>query len=273
MESQLLAIVNSSNLSQPEAKTLITNFGTYEQVAEEWKTKAEMIVVTDASQVAEMEMAKVARKKFSDMRIAIEKTRKELKEQSLRKGQAIDAIAKFLVSLISPIEEHLKLQENFIKIQEAKKAEEVRIEAEKKAAEELRLKLEAEEKELEQIRLENIRLQEEARKREQEFAKERAKAEADRRKAEQKAQREREEAEKVLAEEKVKAEAERMRVEEEVRKQREKAEKILAEERAKAKAERIEKEKIQKLLDSIIECPYCHQKLTKNGEKYENINQ
>lgn len=54
------------------------------------------------------------------MRIEIEKTRKSLKEQSLRKGQAIDAIARFLTSLISPIEDHLRLQEDFLKIQEEK---------------------------------------------------------------------------------------------------------------------------------------------------------
>jgi len=54
------------------------------------------------------------------MRIEIEKTRKALKEQSLRKGQAIDSIAKYLTSLVSPIEEYLKQQEDFAEIQAAK---------------------------------------------------------------------------------------------------------------------------------------------------------
>lgn len=297
MSKQLAVIVRNSGLEMAEGKTLLEKFGNYEQIAKEWEIKAKQIVVTDASQTTEMAMAKTARKKFSELRIEVEKSRKEMKEQSLRKGQAIDAIARFLVSLISPIEEHLKLQEDFVKIQEAKKAEELRIEAEKKAAEELRLKMEAEEKERERIRLENIRLQEEARKREEEFARERAKAEAKRRQAEEKARKEREEverlamierekAEKKLAEERAKAEAKRMLAEEKARKEkeeaerlakieREKVEKKLAEERAKAEqerqkaeAERLEKERMQKLLDAQIECPYCHKKFTKYDGGY-----
>ena len=55
-----------------------------------------------------MAMAKTARKKFSDLRIELEKTRKSMKEQSLIKGQAIDSIAKYLKSSIEPIEQYLK---------------------------------------------------------------------------------------------------------------------------------------------------------------------
>lgn len=220
-------------------------FGNYEQIAKEWETKAKEIVVTSRDQKTEMEMAKVARKKFSDLRIEVEKSRKQMKEQSLRKGQAIDAIARFLVSLISPIEEHLKLQEDFIKIEDAKKAEQLRLEAEKKEQEELRLKLEAEEKERERIRLENIKLREEAEKREEEFAKERAKAEAERLEAETKARKEREESERLS------------------RLEKEKTDKLLAEERAKAKKESLERARVQKLLDEQIECPFCHKKFNK----------
>jgi hypothetical protein len=247
MDNQLSVIIQSSGLEENEGKTLLDNFGDYESIAKEWKTKAEMIVVTNETQTAEMEMAKVARKKFSDMRIAIEKKRKELKEQSLRKGQAIDSIAKFLVSLISPIENHLKLQEDFVKIQEAKKAEDERIEAEKKAQEELRLKLEAEEKERERIRVENIKLREEAEKRELEFAKERAKAEEEKRAIEEKARKEREEAEMVAKAEK------------------EKQEKIIAEERAKAETAQREKDEAQEKLKNMIECPNCHHRFS-HGE-------
>lgn len=256
MDNQLKVIVDNSGLEANEGQTLLEKFGHYEQIAKEWEIKAKQIVVTDVSQKTEMAMAKVARKQFSDLRIEVEKSRKAMKEQSLRKGQAIDAVARFLVSLISPIEEHLKLQEDFVKIQEAKKAEELRIEAEKKAAEELRLKLEAEEKERERIKLENIRLQEEAKKREAEFAEERAKAEAERLRVEVEAQKEREKAERLA------------------RIEKEKAEKALREERAKAEKERKVAEakqaeivRVQKLLDEQIECPNCHHKFNKNNHE------
>ena len=211
MSTQLSVIVKNSGLEMAEGKTLLEKFGNYEQIANEWEIKAKQIVVTDASQTTEMAMAKAARKKFSDLRIDVEKSRVAMKEQSLRKGQAIDAIARFLVSLIKPIEDHLKLQEDFVKIQEAKKAEELRLELQRKEEEKERLRLEAEAKEQERIRLENIRLQKEAKKREEEFEKERAKAE---------------------------------------------------QERQKAEDERLEKERMQKILDAQIECPYCHKKFT-----------
>jgi hypothetical protein len=91
MTDSLEVIVKDSGLEVIEGQSIIEKFGNYEQVAKEWEAKAKMIVVTDPSQTTEMAMAKEARKKFSDMRIEVEKTRKAMKEQSLRKGQAIDA--------------------------------------------------------------------------------------------------------------------------------------------------------------------------------------
>ena len=155
-------IVKASNLELAESQSIVEKFGSYESIAKEWETKAKMIVVTDASQVTEMAMAREARKKFSQLRIDVEKARKAMKEQSLRKGQAIDAIARFLTSLITPIEDHLRLQEDFVKIQEEKKAEEARIAAEKKAEEERMAKEKAEAEERERIRLENEKLKKEA---------------------------------------------------------------------------------------------------------------
>jgi len=77
------------------------------------------LVVTSPTQVAEMKMAREGRLFLKEKRISIEKARKELKEQSLREGQTIDAIAKILKNLIEPIESHLETQEKFIEIREA----------------------------------------------------------------------------------------------------------------------------------------------------------
>ena len=85
MENKNLEIViRESGLETVEGNSLMEKFGSYESIANEWEFKAKSIVVTDASQVTEMEMAKVAAKKFADLRIELEKARKAMKEQSLR---------------------------------------------------------------------------------------------------------------------------------------------------------------------------------------------
>ena len=189
-DTQLVTIVNQSGLEATKGKTLIDNFNDYERIAGEWSAKAKALVVTDASQTTEMAMAREARRKFSNMRIEVEKTRKALKEQSLRKGQAIDAVAKYLVSLIAPIEEHLKLQEDFIDIQRKKKEAEALAEAEKQAAE-AQAKREAEEKaEQERIRKENEELRVANELKEKQLAKERADAAERERVAKEKADQE-----------------------------------------------------------------------------------
>jgi colicin import membrane protein len=69
-----------------------------------------------------------SRKRVKQLRLKIENRRKELKEDSLRYGKAIDSRAKELANLIAPIEAHLEQQEE---IHEAEKA---RQKAEKEAA-------------------------------------------------------------------------------------------------------------------------------------------
>ena len=207
--NELIKIVQTSGLEEVESKGIIEKFGDYETVAKEWEEKAKAIIVTDASQTTEMAMAKEARKKFSNLRIEVEKARKTMKEQSLRKGQAIDAIARFLVSLISPIEEHLKLQEDFVKIQVEKETERLRVEQEKKEEEERLAKLEEEKKEQERIRLENEKLKVEAEAREKVIQEEREKADKEKKELEEKARVEAEAREKAEAELKAKEDAEK----------------------------------------------------------------
>lgn len=188
----LKSIVLASQLEVDTQNSLITDFSQYEEVANEWREKASQIVVKDRGQLTEMEMAKVAQKKFAEMRIKIEKRRKELKESALRRGQAIDSIARYLQSLIAPIEEHLKAQADFIKLDDARIAREAE-EARLKAEEEARLKKEAEFRaEQERIRLENEKLKKEAEVRELAIRKEREEAQKKQEAIELQARKERE---------------------------------------------------------------------------------
>jgi hypothetical protein len=136
MENQLQVIVNQSGLDKNKADFILTQFQDYFKIAAEWEDKAKTIVVTDAIQKTEMEMARVGRLFLREKRIAVEKARKAMKEQALREGKAIDGIANVLKALIVPIEEYLDKQEHFVEIKAKEEAERIRLEEEKKAEEE-----------------------------------------------------------------------------------------------------------------------------------------
>lgn len=255
MENQLQIIVKESGLEQTKAKYLLDNFTEYFKIADEWALKAKSIVVTDEAQQAEMSMARVGRLFLREKRIAIEKARKELKEQSLREGKAIDGIANVLKALIVPIEEYLEKQEKFIEFKRAAEAEAARIETEKKAEEERIAKEKAEREEQERIRLENERLKKEAEAREAQAKQERQAAEEKQRELEEKAAKEREAARQALEAERARAEAARVEAEKKAKAEREKAE---AERAAIAEKARLAEE----ALKNMIECPACHHRFS-----------
>ena len=136
MENQLQTIVQQSGLEKNKAEFILQQFQDYFKIAAEWEDKAKTIIVTDASQKSEMEMARVGRLFLREKRIAVEKARKNLKEQALREGKAIDGIANVLKALIVPIEEYLDKQEHFVEIKAKEEEERKRLEEEKKAEEE-----------------------------------------------------------------------------------------------------------------------------------------
>lgn len=270
MSNQLVEIVNNSGLDKTKADYILTKFQDYFQLASEWETKAKTIVVTKESQTADMKMARVGRLELREKRLAIENARKELKEQSLREGKAIDGIANVLKALIVPIEEYLEKQEKFVEIQEEKKREAIRIEVEKKIeADRLKAEQDALEEQL-RIKAENERLKQEAEAKEKALQVERAKVEAERLEAERKAKAEqdrlKQEAEAILAEERKIAEAKRKEEQEKAFAESEKIRKAneekLAQERAEREKERLEKERLEAELKSQIECPHCHKKFT-----------
>jgi septal ring factor EnvC (AmiA/AmiB activator) len=224
-ENQLQIIVQSSGLEPTKAQVILTKFQDYFSIAADWEQKAKMIVVTSAEQTADMAMARVGRLFLREKRIAIEKTRKELKEQALRESKAIDGLSNVLKALIEPIEDYLEKQEKFVEIKAAAEAEQKRVDDERKI-EEARIAAEAAEAaERERVKQENERLKKEA-----------------------------EEKEKALAEERRRVDAERKAAEDKARAEREAAE---AESRRKVDAERKEKERLAALLAAMVTCPFC----------------
>lgn len=122
-ENKLQVIVKESGLEETKAQTILEKFQDYYKIAAEWETKAKALTVTDVTQVAEMKMAREGRLFLKGKRVDIEKARKDLKEQCLREGKAIDGIANVLKALIEPIETYLEEQEKFAEIEAAKQKE------------------------------------------------------------------------------------------------------------------------------------------------------
>jgi hypothetical protein len=238
MNNQLEIIVKESGLEQTKAAYILKQFQDYFKIASEWETKAKQIVVTDENQVVDMKLARTGRLFLREKRITLENSRKELKEQSLREGKAIDGIANVLKALIVPIEDYLDRQEHFVENKKQAEDEIKRLEEIKRVEEERIAKEQAEALERERIQKENEILRAEAIKREKEQAEERAKAEAERKAIEEKNRIEREkeakERARVEAELKTKAEAERKALE----------------------AQRLAEDELKKM----IECPFCNKK-------------
>lgn len=122
----IVTLIDNSQLEVATADALKLAFaGAYDQ-AKEWDEKAKTIIVTDASQLKEMKLAKESRLALRKVRTGVEDKRKELKADALNYGRTVDAIANELKGLIEPIEAHLLEQEEFAKRIEAKRIEEMK---------------------------------------------------------------------------------------------------------------------------------------------------
>lgn len=89
--------------------------------ANEWRETAEALIVTDETQVDLMKQAREARLALRSIRIEADKVRKNLKEDSLRYGKAVQSVYNLIEENIAPIEKHLETQEKFVEIQERNK--------------------------------------------------------------------------------------------------------------------------------------------------------
>lgn len=123
METSLVEIVEQNGLEKTQAQTILDQFSGFFEQAKTLEEEARSIVVTDESQVEDMKRARVARLTLKDIRVNAEKVRKALKEDSLRKGKAIDGIANVIKALVVPIEEYLESQERFAEFRETERKE------------------------------------------------------------------------------------------------------------------------------------------------------
>ena len=120
----LTKVAAENNLPANNADALQAAFLPFFEQASEWRDKAFAIKVTNIGQTQEMGRARQARLALKDIRVQTEKTRVQMKEDSLRTGKAIDGMANVIKFLIAPIEQHLQDQEDYGKrMQEKAQAE------------------------------------------------------------------------------------------------------------------------------------------------------
>lgn len=125
MSNELVLVANQAGLAETQTQQLLKSFGSFFELAKEIAKDAKNIIVENETQLEVMGVARKKRLELAHVRYDVENTRKQLKEQSLREGKAIDGIANVIKALIVPVEEHLQLQEDFIKIKEEKRKLEV----------------------------------------------------------------------------------------------------------------------------------------------------
>lgn len=256
MENQLVTVIKESHVEESTALTLQNAFTPFFNQANEWAEKVKSIVVTDASQAEQIKAAREGRLRLKEIRIQADKKRKELKEDSLRYGKAVQGVYNVIEYLITPLEKHLEEQERFVEIQREKIKTELRIKRESELApysefipsainlseitEDDFQKIVSGAKIQQQMKIDAEKKAEEER-----IIKEKAEAEERERirLENEKLKAEAEERERIYKAEKEKAEAERLEKEKILKEENEAREKALAVEREKAAKEKEEQDK------------------------------
>jgi len=121
MTNQLVQVVEQSGLEKSKTEILLSKFGGYFQEAKSIANEAKGITVSNEDDTETMAIAREKRLELKNIRVEADKTRKQLKEQSLREGRAIDGIANVIKALIVPVEEHLEIQEKYAERLQAEK--------------------------------------------------------------------------------------------------------------------------------------------------------
>lgn len=259
--SKLVRVVEQNGIAPTNARTLIETFEPYFGKADELCAAAAGVRVTDATQVSEIKKSRELRLALKAVRVEAEKSRKALKEDSLRMGKAIDGINNVLLLQIEPVEKHLEDQEKF-----AERAEAARKDALRQARAEAlapyyvadlsayslgdmseaafaqllegsRLAYEAQVRAKEKAEADRIAAEEARKAEEARIRAENERLQQEKEAAEAEARKERAAAEKKAKEAEEKARKEREAIEAEARKEREARERIEAENRARQEAE------------------------------------
>jgi hypothetical protein len=129
--TSLETVVTQSGLDPASAEALRLAFNPLFTAAADWSKRVNGLSVTDVSQKREMKLARESRLALKEIRCNADRQRKKLKEESLRRGKAIDGIYNVLEYLVTPLEEQLLAMEQFAERKEATRLDEQLVERQK----------------------------------------------------------------------------------------------------------------------------------------------
>jgi len=132
--TSLETVVTQSGLDPASAEALRLAFNPLFTAAADWSKRVNGLSVTDVSQRRELKLARESRLALKEIRCNADRQRKKLKEESLRRGKAIDGIYNVLEYLVAPLEEQLLAMEQFAERKEAARLDEQLAERQKALA-------------------------------------------------------------------------------------------------------------------------------------------
>ena len=132
--SELLTVIQSSSLEPATAQGLLDSYRPIFIEAHDLLAKAKGVAeaVTDATRVTEIRAAHVLRMQLKEVRLKGDKLREQLKQDSLRRGNAIQGVFNVLKYMVEPVEEALKHAEQIAERAEA--ARKLALKTEREAA-------------------------------------------------------------------------------------------------------------------------------------------
>lgn len=114
---ELRRVSSEAKLTQDESDALRIEFAGYYNRITDWRNK--IALITNPDDVRQQKLAREIRLGLKEVRCDVERARKSLKEDAVRRGKAIDGYANVLKYLCEPVEEKLSEIENRAALAEA----------------------------------------------------------------------------------------------------------------------------------------------------------
>jgi hypothetical protein len=126
IEIEAIVLRPAEDITPSTAANIAAQFGGFYEQAEAWRQKALSIKVENINDTENIAAAREARLALKNIRVGAEKTRKAMKEDSLRYGRAVDGAYNMLEHVVKPLEAHLEEQERIAERLEAERLRNLR---------------------------------------------------------------------------------------------------------------------------------------------------
>ena len=126
IEIEAIVLTQPEGLAPQTLSLISEGFAGFYAEADQWRIKAAALKVTSPEDKEAIKAAREARLALRSIRVNAEKTRKSMKEDSLRLGKAIDGAYNILDHAVRPVEAYLQEQEDIAERLEAERLNNLR---------------------------------------------------------------------------------------------------------------------------------------------------